>query len=300
MGGDDNSKNGSRLDFEVIERPIDTLLAAVANKIERECPTALSRVPWSQALFLVTVRVVNVTYRTIRFICADKPKEHASRVEYSISVPPLNRSILDSVFTVMFILEDPQERCGLYFKAGWRESRLMYEKCLSTYGNSHDWTPWLGAVLDHLQKGNAFFAITPDQEANPNTIPSWPNPGAMKSHGMNKDDQLPAGRKFMTYLDDWYYKELSVQSHLSASGFETRGGFLIKGLPPPEDVARELERFRSIQVSKSVTLTMIFLSELELGLHLGLQERIKYLWTILAAHALEAKEIYELRYASAL
>jgi hypothetical protein len=45
---------------------------------------------------------------------------------------------------------------------------------------------------------------------------------------------------------------------------------------------------------------MIFLSELELGLNLGFQERIKYIWTILAADALEAKEIYELRYASAL
>jgi hypothetical protein len=145
-----------------------------------------------------------------------------------------------------------------------------------------------------------FFGITPDQEANPSTIPSWPNAGAMKNHGVKKDDVLPASRTFMNYLDDWYYKELSVQSHLSGFGFETRGGILITGLPLTEDADHELQRFRSIQVSKSVTLTMILLAELELELHLGFQERIKYVWTILAAHALEAKEIYELRYASAL
>jgi hypothetical protein len=122
----------------------------------------------------------------------------------------------------------------------------------------------------------------------------------MKNYGVKKNGTLPSSRTFMNYLDDWYYKELSVQSHLSAFGFETPGGILSKGLPPDEDAARELQRFRSIQVSKSVTLTMIFLSELELSLRLGFQERIKYVWTILAAHALEAKEIYQLRYSSAL
>jgi hypothetical protein len=300
MSGDENSKATTNLDFQLIERPINTLLAAAANTIERACPVELSRVPWAQPLFLVAVRVATVTYRTIRHICANLPKDHASPVEYSISVPPLNRSVLDIILTLMFILEDPDQRCGWYFKAGWRESRLNYEKHLTNYGDSPDWQPWLTVVLDHLHKGKAFFGITPDQEANPSTIPSWPNPGAMKSYGVRKDDATPAGRNFMKYLDDWYYKELSVQSHLSAFGFETRGGILIKGLPPDEDATRELQRFRSIQVSKSVTLTMIFLSELELGLHLGFQERIKYVWTILAAHALEAKEIYELRYASAL
>ena len=300
MSGDENSNETRKLDFKIIERPIDTLLAAAANKIERACPVELSRVPWAQPLFLVAVRVATVTYRTVRLICANAPNTQASPVEYSISVPPLNRSLLDTIFTLMFILEDPDQRCAWYFKAGWRESRLNYEKHLATYGDSPDWQSWLTVVRDHVQKGKIFFGITADQEANPSAIRSWPNPGAMKSYGLKKDDALTAGRKFMNYLDDWYYKELSVQSHLSAFGFETRGGILIKGLPPDEDTAGELQRFRSIQVSKSVTLTMIFLSELELDLHLGFQERIKYIWTILAAHALEAKEIYELRYASAL
>jgi hypothetical protein len=299
MSGEEISNEKNRLDFQVIERPIDALLAATANKIERACPLELSRVPWAQPLFLVATRVVTVTYRTVRFICANAPKDQSSPVEYSISVPPLNRSILDTIFTLIFILEDPQQRCSWYFKAGWRESRLNYEKHLTAYGHSPEWQQWLSTVLDHLEKGKIFFGVTPDQEASPSTIPSWPNVGAMKSYGIKKDDVLPASRVFMNYLDDWYYKELSVQSHLSAFGFETRGGILITGLPPNEDAARELQRFRSIQVSKSVTLTMIFLSELELGLRLGLQERIKYVWTILAAHALEAKEIYELRYAPA-
>jgi hypothetical protein len=112
MSGDENSNEIRKLDFKVIERPIDSLLAAAANKIERACPVELSRVPWAQPLFLVAVRVATVTYRTVRLICANIPKDRASPVEYSISVPPLNRFMLDIIFTLMFILEDPGQRCS--------------------------------------------------------------------------------------------------------------------------------------------------------------------------------------------
>jgi hypothetical protein len=197
MSGEEISNKKNSLDFRVIERPIDSLLAATANKIERACPAELSKVPWAQPLCLVATRVVTVTYRTVRFICANAAKDQSSPVEYSISVPPLNRSIVDTIFTLIFILEDPQQRCAWYFKSGWRESRLNYEKHLTAYGQAPEWQPWLSTVLDHLQKGKEFFGITSDQEVNPSTIPSWPNAGAMKSYGIKKDDVLPASRAFM-------------------------------------------------------------------------------------------------------
>jgi hypothetical protein len=81
MSGVDFYDEKSRLDFQVIEKPIDSLLAAAGNKIERACPVELSRVPWAQPLFLVAIRVATVTYRTVRFICANAPKDHAAPVE---------------------------------------------------------------------------------------------------------------------------------------------------------------------------------------------------------------------------
>src|SRR5260370_22610551 len=92
----------SSIDFSVIARPLDSLLVALGNKIEREWPVSLATVRGGQALFLLTLRTAEATYRSLRFLCADKPPDPNRRLEFSISVPPLNRTILDNLFTVLF------------------------------------------------------------------------------------------------------------------------------------------------------------------------------------------------------
>jgi hypothetical protein len=93
------------LDFTLIGEPLNKLLIATGHKIMREWPTRYSNVTGARELFVMHVRTSAMTYRSALYLCADKPPDPLRLPEFCISIPVLNRSILDSLFTVLFILE---------------------------------------------------------------------------------------------------------------------------------------------------------------------------------------------------
>lgn len=185
------------LHFSVIQEPLDLLLAALENKIEREWPAGLGSIQGARELFLLTLRTANVTYRSIRFLCADKPPDPLRRLECCLSVPPLNRTILDNVFTLMFILEDLSARCQWYFKADWRETRLELDRYRAEYGSLADWKEWLARVGGYCDSGIELLGLSPAEIAQPSTIPRWPNPGLMVNYGLSSGSPMAGNRAFL-------------------------------------------------------------------------------------------------------
>lgn len=178
------------LNFAVIRDDLDSLLASTANKIHREPPAALSNVAGAREFLLTTVKMVDNTYRTIRFICADTPKDPDRKSSYAISVPPLNRTILDSLFTVVFMLENLASRCHWYQKAGWRALSEELNRYKREYGYLPEWQTWLDALAKLVRDGISIYGITPQEVANPGSIDLWPNPGKMPHYGVPERDEL--------------------------------------------------------------------------------------------------------------
>jgi hypothetical protein len=292
------------LDFAVIRSDLDNVLASTANRIHREPPGALSSVPGAREFLLTTVKMVDNTYRTIRFICADKPRDPDRRPSYAISVPALNRTILDSLFTVVFMLEDLPARCQWYQKAGWRALSEELNRWRRDYGHLAEWKPWLGVLAKLVQDGIEIYGITPQEVANPGRIDRWPNPGRMPHYGAKRGVPLPATRQFLIFLNDWCYRELSSQAHLSFDGLLRVGAPLLRDtlLRDHEDDLEQskLPLFKSAQVGRTLTLVLAVLSEIEAYFDFGSRQRIRYLWTILGSYCLESKEVYERRYQALL
>ncbi len=288
------------LDFSTIEKQLDTLLVALENKIDREWPKRLANIDGARELLLVTARVTRNTYLTIRWICADKPRDPSRKLQYSVSVPPLTRTILDSIFTVIFLLEDLPARCVWYYKAGWRESKLEFERYREEYGNLAEWKQWLDGLSSFVESGKAIFRITPAEANDPARIPQWPNPGKMPRYEIKAGTPLPPERKFLMYLNDWFYRDLSQQSHLGGYGLTKRGAILLADFYPVKDIEDKMKKYKSDQVFTTINLVLALVSEVESHLHFGLVERIRYLWGILIEYSDEAKELYEKRYSSLL
>lgn len=285
------------LNYRVIERDLDTFLLATGNKIEREWPSQFARISGARELFLVMLRVADVTFRTIRYICADTPHDPTRQLLYSISVPPLNRTILDSIFNAIFIMEDMPSRCSWYWKASWREHKEELQRYRTMYGSLPSWSDWLSRVSQYIDWGVKVHGISLEEIANPKIILHWPNPGQMPKYGLKKGESFPPNREFLAYLNDWFYRDLSAQSHLSL-GLVKRAGFLIDGFSLNEFSEESVKIFRQDQVATAITLVTCLVSEIDLFFRFGQTTKIKYLWTILQAYFPIAKEMCDKRYSN--
>jgi hypothetical protein len=293
------TKTPSNLDASVITEPLDSLISAMGNKIEREWPARYANIQGARELFLLTVRIADITSRSIRWLSAEKPPNPARIPEYCLSVPPLNRTILDNLFTVMFVLEDLPARCEWYHKAAWREERLELDRYIAEYGHLAEWQEWLGKLKAHSDFGIRFLGISAREVAEPSKMRSWPNAGAMSGYGLSPKVPAPLGRVFMKYLDDWFYKDLSQQAHLGGTGLMKRASVLLPDRHDPERQAA-LRKNNYFWWGQTITLMLALASELEDYFKFGLRERTQYLWGLTVPVIVIAKEVYDKRYAALL
>jgi hypothetical protein len=74
--------------------------------VERALPPEITRVLGAPALLLLMVKVAETSFSTIRYFCAEKPDDPGRRMSFSSAAPPLIRTLLDQIDTVIFIGED--------------------------------------------------------------------------------------------------------------------------------------------------------------------------------------------------
>ena len=282
-----------KVHFPLIQQPFETVMDALGNKIERQRSPQLEKAPGAKPVFLIFVRAAFNTYKTVRHLCADEPEDSTRKPEYAFSCPALNRTILDCLFTVVFMLEDLPKRFRWYYQSGWRESREKFDRYSEQYGHLAEWKEWLDNSRRLVQSGRDFIGV---EERESTDIKYWPNPGKMAKYGIRKNESLPPSREFLSYVTDWFYRDLSAQSHLSFPGLAHNAALL--DLPEVRQLwtERHAKKFRSDQMVMSITLCLSLASELEAYLGFQLAEKIKYSWTILGEYFLMSKEVYEFRY----
>jgi hypothetical protein len=161
------------------------------------------------------------------------------------------------------------------------------ERMQRDYGSNPKWQKYLEERASHMEKMRSLRRLPMCGSAEAKKLPYWPYPAQMVQ-------QLSGDRKrFLTYLNDWYYKELSSADHLSF------GGLVIRAAPlmDPDDTVSEnrLHRLRSYWFATTVTLVAAILSEIQIEAGFGFASRLQYVWRILSDADI-SKEIYDLRY----
>jgi hypothetical protein len=272
-----------KLDYKLIGVQIDRLLESVVNKAEREWPK--SSQPPSNEIYTVivgTLRSVANTFKTVRFLCADKSPDWRHRPEIALSTPPLIRTILDSFYTIIFLFEDSQPRAEWYMHSGWRELAEYVDRVKRDYGSDPIWKEYLDETVPRLEQLRVMIGRS---EGELRKTVWWPTPPQMK-----KLSSRPDNAKFFEYLHDWFYKEFSAVSHLSLPGLIQSVAPLMKGVDDAE-----VERLRGYYFMQVTILLMAIYSEIEAELTLGVSADLKYVWQMLHQHYPFAKEIYQLR-----
>jgi len=287
------------IDASVITVPLDQAMTALQNKIEREWPAKYTDTLGAREIVLLNVGTTDVTSRSIRYLCAEKPVDPSRAPEYCLSAPPLNRTILDNLFSMIFVLEDLPARSLWYHKAAWREQRLELDRYRAEYGTLPNWQEWLKNLTVLCEFGVRLFNLSPEEVANPKSIPSWPNAGAMATYQVSPSLPESPNRRFMRYLNDWFYADLSQQSHLGGQGIMKRSSPLLHDPRSPERAAT-LNKNRRTWIGQALTLTLALASEVESYFQFGMRAQFSYLWGVTAPVIVVAQEMYDKRYADLL
>lgn len=263
------------------------ILEATFNKLDREWPAKWKTLGGAAAVLESFARVVHNSFHTIVVLSFDKPK-YPLTSEDSLSVPPITRTLLDILFSTIFLLENLPTRSVQYFKGGWRENAEELNRIVARYAKDPDWAEWIAGFQAYLEKAADLYGITAEERASPEKLPYWPIPSRML-----KDPSLAADRRdLLQHLYDWYYKHLSAESHLSPSGLAMRVGAL---LPPENREVRDwrLSKQRSDQVTAASLIALAFATEIDIAFQYGLRPRLVYVWTLLVQHVGMARELYD-------
>ncbi len=121
----------------------------------------------------------------------------------------------------------------------------------------------------------------------------------MPNYGVDPTNR-PPDREYLAYLNDWFYREMSAESHLSFFGLTKLGALLLRHDLPEQYSERVVNEFypkhRAVQVSRTAILLLSLISEIENHFGFGLNLRAIELWRFLTDSVPEADEIFKKRY----
>jgi hypothetical protein len=295
-----------RFDFNLVRARLDGLLFNVNRTLERRAKQAARIHDYDSereyVLLMALIRIASNSYNALRYLLAEKPKDPNRKPTFVLIIPPVNRQLMDLLFTLVYILDDLRPRAIAFQRATWRELTDEFQRYRTTYKNDPEWRLYFEAAENASKVSIPLLKLTEDQQRNPSTIRYWKHPGELK-------DEPTSSRKFLRWLYKWLYIDTSAQAHLSAGGLFVLAPFLLmdilEGSAEPlsaEELSkrREYRSYHFLHFSRTIFTVLAIATELDARLQLGYQEAVTYLWTIIREHVPEGREMYERRYSALL
>ena len=243
---------------------------------------------------MVAVLASRAIYETITYVSRNTghKEDLLPKSEYGITTSPLVRSLLELLFTIVFIRERPRSRVGWFHRSGWRELKELLEELQLRYGSQAKWKPKLMQLqesLEHLRRAHRIFKR---EAENPRSIVYWPT--AMQMLNPKSDYLRTRARRFLGHLT-LRYRNLSQDHHISGAGIIR---VYAKLLIDERDERREpiLEELKVNNVMLAVAIVLAIFSEINDICRFDRGQALAYCWGILAKNRDEAQEMYDLRY----
>lgn len=284
-----------QVDFGEFKEELHNVLLSVSNKTEREWPTTVGA-PQSHLIVLGHFRISITAYETLRYFSAELPRNDAARKpEFVVSAPPLIRSILDALANILFLFEDIGPRSVEFARRAWKEDNERGQRYRKRYGNDASWAEFF-AHLDRRDAEVRSALQISDEDAQ--ALRRWPTLGAMISKNVKEKDRLrdDARRAYLVFLNDWFYKDFSSDTHLSPPGFYRRAELVLRESRlwnEQERLAQGILRTKALVAAIGLLLAMS--AELEHELGFGMGERIVRIWSRLNYYSPDLRELYEER-----
>lgn len=167
-----------------------------------------------------------------------------------------------------------------------REIKIYEEK----YSGEIDWDNWLAERKIFLRKLEE--AIEEDYGLSPLT--DWESNEkrlfTMSQITKSFKDSQPDKFKFLGFINDIWYRELSLYSHSEPIAIFKMQHMLNN----PNET--HIQNFQNNQIWLCLVFLLSLATEIELSLNYNLKQKLDYIWIRFIDSSSSAKEIYEMRY----
>lgn len=285
------------IDREFFQK-LDNLNKAMSNLLDRNTPKHITEIPGLQEFLMVVVLATQTIFRTITYVSRDDGGRDATppTLELGLATSPLVRSLMELLFTIVLIKENPQEHIVWFHEAGWRELKELRDGLFERYGTMDSWQSQLSQFQTNLDLLAVAHKISDSKQGAPNLINYWPTPMQMlnpKNTYLSKE-----GREFLSTLT-LLYRSLSQDHHVSGAGIVR---IYAKLLIDEKDERRDkvLTSLKNSNVLTAASLLLSVYSEINDLVKFDRNAALAYCWERLSVVAYEARNLYQLRYQSML
>jgi len=247
----------------------------------------------------VLVRQAMHTYDLIFYLNADERRETdcSWRPAYSIVALPLIRNMIDCLYNITAILQNPGQNGPRFRKYGYKKILAGFDDDQARYGGKPEWDEWIAKArsetdFDIRRMGLAVVDVLAEKE--------WPTLG--KYIGMKRaGGVLTPHQNFLKALVYGPWREYSAMAHGSSEGLLTTAVFYIEDSLPHEESPKledGLSRLLGKHISQAAGVLLCIVTELQAYFHFDgadINERIHKIWSALMP-AFAVKELYSERY----
>lgn len=285
---------GNTLHFSEIVRPLDELLVAIPNLLEREDHELLRVNPSFREFLVLQIQGGIWLHKLVRFTIAEKPPDPLRHPELAATLYPTLRSQLELLMTLLLLLSDHPAQFIRYEKAGWAKASLKLDEEELRWANDPEIKPYLENERRFVAFARSRISLTDDEEADRKKLARWPNPGRFKE--LVKSDDV---KYTLEKLSVWLYDEFSAAAHFTPSGTLDVGG-RIQSLKEARGEEWERLRFmiRSEVGIRSLAILLATLSEIEAFFRFGQAEKLRRVWEMSANKIPFMEDVYSLRWKS--
>lgn len=288
-----------RIDFGPIQQPLRDLSETVAQKVYREAPQMLSAPPYVTPNLFVMIRHAMYTCDFLFYVHADETREKDCNWNpaYTFVSAPLIRSLIDSLYNVTRILQNPYENGTAFCKSGFKQELKNLREVENRYRGQPEWALY---IQEKRQKINLALRQYGFTIAEIDAQTSWETMGKYLNN--KRGGQLSPHQLFLKNFTYGNWREYSAMSHGGFEGLLNSISVYTRDAVPHEDRAKMDEiypRVMSMHMGRAALLMLCIVTEVQAYFRFpsaNISSRVRQVWNALM-QVYEAKELYERHYA---
>jgi hypothetical protein len=294
-------KDFYNLDASTFQEPLVKLAEVLAQKVKREAPRLLAAPSFVSVDLHVLIRQSMYTYNTLFYLNADERRKTDPfwRTAYSVVTLPLIRNMIDCLYNITAILQDPGVNGPWFRRSGYKKALASFDEEEARYGGRPEWDEWIRSGRDGLD-----FQIRAVGLAMPDVLGSdpWPTLGKYVSDKRVGGTFTPH-QDFLRTFTYGRWREYSAMAHGGFEGLMRAGMFYIADSMPHEErpmIEDAHLRVFSANIARAALMLLCIITELQAHFRFDddgarINERIHKMWDALMP-VFEVKELYNERY----